>query len=53
MGDIIKPKTKRLNIDLPIDFYNQVKARAAENDMLLKKYVMIALAEKMIKEKCQ
>lgn len=51
MNGIVKPKNKRLNIDLPLVFYNDVKSVAATNNISLKEYVFRALVEKMIKDK--
>jgi len=50
MKDILKPKIKRLHIELPEAFHNDIKSRSAKRNMTLKKYVQLALYEYMKKD---
>lgn len=46
-----KPKVKRLIVDLPEGMHNDIKGRAAQKNMTIKKYVLQALFEQMKKER--
>ena len=51
MDEIQKPKVKRLSVDLPEEYHRDIKTRASDQKISIKKYIMDAIFEKMRKER--